>query len=512
MLASVDRESESEAVQQKPEVAERGAMPSVPASALRGTSNAALAAWLSRAPAGGQVVARDPDAAAMRSVETKMVEIKTAASERSTEFNKLNDDSIKALQDAEKHLRDSNKNYKDAYKRFTDKLAEADERFATEQAIKDAIQGILVAAALAAVGPELLVVKGGTALVEAAAATATRELAKGAFRAAAQGGVGEVVEMGGGAVVSGARGEAVRPGSTAAGGGATSGDKYEEAFGKLGEMVQAMPKLGKAATTAKDIGMAAGEVEVEAVRIGGGTTGKWTEAQVQEKATIVETANSGTANTIKEARKAANGVISLKNLILNSPVKTVDEIEVMIWNQWMASLEGDANEVLDNDKIQDYLTSKGLIAPGDYMSDSDQADAVQNARKQYLAQRGINVDTNLDSLYKREMKLDALKSRLIGKQGKISGVNKVSVDGKQYDSPGQMGGAPVGSDVQILHIIVKPHMQGLNINLAEWRDEEYDVMGNTVAAIQGTQGNVDPGQAPAPGPPPVPVGSLPNAP
>ena len=459
----------------------------------RGASNAAVAAMVARSPTA--TAGHGTDRAAMQAIEQSMVSVKTGARTRAASFNTLSDQSIQALRDADRHLRDSNANYRTAYDAFTAKLNEADARFETEQAIKDAVQGILVAAALAAVGPELLVVKGGTALVEATAATTARAIARAGFA----GGAGEIAEMGGGAVAGGARGPAVRPGSTAAGGGPTTGDKFEEAFGKLSELIGVMPKLGTAATASMNIALFAGEIETEAVRVGGGGSGRWSAAEITEKSTVAQTANTDAQASVQPAENAAARVRVLKEQITSAPVKPAEDIERLIWTNWMASLSGDANEVLDNDVIQDYLTSKGLIAPGSYMSDSDQADAVTNARKEVLRQRGINADgpgVAIDSIYRREMKLDELRRRLLNKRGRISAPNTLAVDGRTYDSPGQVGGAALDTEVTVTHIIVKPHMQGLTINLAEWRDGEFDVMGVPVADLQAAQA-----QAPADLPP-----------
>jgi hypothetical protein len=284
--------------------------------------------------------------------------------------------------------------------------------------------------------------------------------------------------------VSGAKGDAVKPGSTAAGGGATPGDKYEDAFNKLNDMIAALPKLGKTIAATSDVSSAAADVALEAVRLSGGGSGKWSAAEATEKGNGVAEVNGMTAADLMTARLMANNVVGMSNQVINVPIKEVGEIENLIWTNWMASLEGNKNEVLDNDKIQDYLESKGMLAPGSYMSDADQADAVTDARKKYLKSKGIELADNaaVDSLYRREMKLEELNRRLLGRHGKVTDTDKVTVDGIVYSSPGMCGGR-VGDEVVISFVRVKPHMLGQSINVAVWDDGEYDIMGNTADAI-----------------------------
>jgi hypothetical protein len=454
----------------------------VPVSAAlrRGASNRAVTALIARQ---AQTATPAPERPDLRATEAAMVAARTAARARAARLNQLADESVEALQAAERNLRLGAATYREAHGRLTAKLTEADERFATEQAVKDAVQGILVAGALALIGPELLIVGGGTALVEAAAATTAREIA----RAGVGGALGEVAEMGGGAVASGARGPAVAPSATAAGAGPTSGDRYEEAFGKLGDMISAMPRLGRAATVSMDVALLAGEVETEAVRLGAGGTGPRTPAQVQERRATVEAGNAREQGSLAPAEDAAARVRVLSAQITSTPSRTADDVERLLWTTWMAALQGSANEVLDNDVIQRYLTAKGLLTPGDWMSDADQADAVVGARREVLRQRGIDVEAPgaaIDSLYRREMKLDGLRRRLLGKPGRIARRDRVLVDGGEFDAPGQFG-VEAGADVIVTHLVVKPYRQGLTINAAEWRDDDFDVMGVRAGDPQG---------------------------
>jgi hypothetical protein len=366
-------------------------------------------------------------------------------------------------------------------------LEKADETFEMEEAIVDAVQGVLIAAALAIIGPETLLVGGAIKGLEAAAVKNSGKLAAYGFTAGAKalaGGAGEIGEqIAGGGVNAGK--DAVKPSSTAGGAGATTGDKYEEAFGKLDEIVGAMPRLGKPTTLAKDIAVAAGDVATEAVRLAGGTAGKWTESEIKEKSDGVAAINDSSSGDLLNARLAGGQVLGLKNAIVNVDVKGVDAIERMLWMNWMATLEGGKNEALDNDDIQEYLEGMGMIDAGDWMSDSDQAEIVGQARKDWLAARGIEVPGSrmlVDNLYRREMKLDELKRRLLGKHGVISSTNRVTVDSKVYHATGMMGGE-VGDEVVVSFIRVKDHLLDPGTLAAHWSDTDYEVMGNTVASL-----------------------------
>jgi hypothetical protein len=453
---------------------------------LRGTSNAAVSTWIAR----NATVARETKAAdreAMEALEQRMAAIKEAASARSTSLAEISDQCVKDLQEATKHLKASNENYKAAYGQFKGVLDQADETFEMEEAIVDAVQGILIAAALAIIGPETLLVGGAIRGLEAAAVKNSGKLAGYGFTAGAKalgGGAGEIGEqIAGGALTAGQ--DPVRPSATAAAAGATTGDKYEEAFGKLDVIVGTMPRLGKPTILAKDIAVAAGDLATEAVRLAAGTAGKWTESELKEKSDGVAAINDSSSGDLLNARLAGGQVLGLKNAIVGVEIKEVDAIERMLWLNWMASLEGGRNEALDNDDIQEHLEGMGMIDAGDWMSDSDQAEIVGQARRDWLAARGIEVPERrllVDNLYRREMKLDELERRLLGKHGVISSTNRVTVDGKVFHATGMMGGE-VGDEVVVSFIRVKDHLQDPGTLNAHWADTDYEVMGSTVTAL-----------------------------
>lgn len=476
--------------------------PPVRAVHARGVGNATLAAWVARSPAPGRTLARTPDdREPMAEIERTMTTVKEASRARAAEFNRLNDEAITDLQAANTHLQSSNREYSAAWDRFTGKIREADEAFETEQMIKDLVQGIVIAAALAVIGPELLVVRGGQALCEAGAEATFRTLA----RAGAAGGLGEVVESGVGAGVD-SSGEPVRPTSTMSQGNASAGDRYEEAFAKLGEMIQAMPKLGRAATAATNTVSLAGTVQTEAVRLGGGGTGQWTAAQVTERAGYASTANTENERAIPGARRAAASVRTMKDRITAEPIKTSEEVERLLWTNWMATLSGDQNEVLDNDTIQDYLTSMGLISPGSYMSDADQGEAVHNARRSVLRARGIDVDfpgLAVNSVYDREMKLDELRRRYLDQEVRVVARGRVQAGSRYLDVVGAALWFAPGTMVRIGEISVKQNRSRLDLCLAEWREDDYEFLTMPIVA-QPEQAPV-PADAGDPGAQPVPA-------
>jgi len=453
-----------------------------PAGLAPGTSNAAVSAWVARST---KSAAAASDRETMEALEGRMDAIVEAASARSTSLSGIGDRCVEDLQAAAAHLRQSNESYDAAHDQFMAVLDAADERFEFEEAIIDSVQGVLIAAALALLGPEMLLVGGAVRAIEEAAVRNSGKLAAHGFKAAAtalEGGAGEVAEQ----AVGGGIGGAVKPGSTAAAGGPTPGDKYEQAFGKLDEIIGVMPTLGAPATLAKDIALAAADVRTEAARLGAGGTGKWTAAEAERKADAVDDVNDASSGDLLNAKLAGGQVLGLKNAILDVEIDDADVIERRLWTTWMATLERGTNEVLDNDVIQEYLTGKGLIEDVGYMSDEDQAAIAGQARRDWLTARGLEVPERkdlVDNLYRREMKLDELGRRLLGKHGVISAVNRVAIDGKTYHCTGMMGGE-VGDEVVVSFIRVKDHLLEPGTLIAHWLDTDYEVMGNTAEALE----------------------------
>jgi hypothetical protein len=339
----------------------------------------------------------------MNAAEAKLGAAAKRAQVRSDRINVASDGCVQSVKQSKDHLKAQSTNYKVAFTQFKAILGQADAKYESNKAIEDSVQGILVAAAIGVIGPEMLALTGARAAaaamafstnstiervgVSAASAVAggLNAAAKSPHTAAAAGAaLGEGIEQVGGAGVNAGKdatntGVGAKPSETAKG---AASDKFEEAFGQLDGMIDALPEFGDAARTQVALAMAAQELGKEALRTASGNHAKFTPAQIEEKSAAIEAADAA-ATADQDAVALQVGMQAMALKILTKAVMDPREIERKLWQAWMAGLQDP--RVLDNDVIEDYLGPKGLgmVDFGAVTMPWDTRDAVTKAQKDF---------------------------------------------------------------------------------------------------------------------------------
>jgi Domain of unknown function (DUF4157) len=418
----------------------------------------------------------------MHQVEERMAKISSAAAARGTELGTLSDDCISDLREAKDHLRASNDNYDAGYKTMTDVLKRADAEYEFDKAVEDSVQGILIAAAITVLGPEVLV--GSVVGLKAVKESTTAGLLAIGLAEAAEGAVAEGAEQISGGVANKAKaGDGGRPSDSAAQAGDTPGERYKVAFGHLEQMISYLPRVGGASSSQHNMAHAADRVSRAAVKAGAGQSAEWSLSVIEEKATKLEELEAEAKNAVKRSSQLKNQVLSIKNQVLTIKIETPTQIEDRLWNAWMASLSGDAHNMLDNDVLERYLgpEGKGLFDFGSYTSDSDTQGAVVDAQKRWLKDNNIEPGTNITSQYNGHRHLMDLKRRVVGKHGKIVGRSSVDIGGNTFTYAGNAGELDAGTEVIALLVTFKQHMNMGDLNVAQWMDGDFDVYCNKLS-------------------------------
>jgi Domain of unknown function (DUF4157) len=436
----------------------------------------------------------ESDQKRMQQVDERMSKISTAAAARGTALGATSDKCIGDLRGASSHLRESNDNYKKGHQIVTDVLKRADKEYEFDKSVEDAVQGVLIAAALAVLAPEAIVatgvVKGLTVMAESTSSRLVTlgltglVMRNGVAATAAEGAVGEIAEQvtGGGANAS-KSGDGGRPSDSAGQAGATPGERYEEAFGHLDRMIGFLPKVGGTSSIQHNIAHGADRLSKAAIKAGAGQTAEWSMAEIEQKASQLEEIEKENQNITKRADQLGNEVLSIKNQILAIKIETPSQIEDRLWNAWMANLSGDAHNMLDNDVLEKYLGPEGkkLFDFGSYTSDSDTQGAVVDAQKRWLKDNNIEPGNNITSQYNGHRHMMDLKNRVVGKRGKIAGRRSVEIGGNTFTYPGNSGELDAGTEVIALHITFKQHMNLGDLNVAQWTDNDFDVYCNKLS-------------------------------
>jgi hypothetical protein len=450
----------------------------------------------------GLVQRRTADAATttrLRSAETRLDSISAAASRQSTSLNQVGDRSIGDLKAATEHLKKSSEDYKTGHQRFYDKLVEADARHESTQAVEGAVQGVLIAATLAVLAPEALVVSAtlraaaestsSTLTTIGLAALAETNVGATAAKKAAEGALGEVAEQVTGAGVSAAQSGDVRPTSTAGGAGPTPGDKFEEAFATLAKMVGQLPTLGAVASAQTSVALAAERLARDSARLRAGEQAPWTAEQIEAKVAVLERLKGAGDASLTQARSVGARLSVIKSQLVAKPALSPDEVEHRLWTSWMASLSGDAHKILDNKVLEDYLGPGGknyFDFGAWWTSDSDTEEAVKSARRRWLTQHGITPGPYPDTQYQTKLKLEEIQQNVIGRTGVIVGNYgfsgpAVRVAARLFTYAGNAGpladGTPV---VALLAMPQKGYLEG-DYPIAKVSDREIKILCNTVA-------------------------------
>lgn len=482
----------------------------------RSAGNAAAVEMLRRregAPTGGAsapVVQRRVSAAEkaqLLAAESALDQVSSVTAGHSVRFGSVGDAALDRVNAARAQLTKSTAAYESGHQKFTGVLASADKEYEFDKSVEDAVQGIFVAAALAVVAPEAILTVGvlraaasstSSALTTAGlAGLVAREATVSGVRAV-EGAIGEGVEIAGGAAVSAARGESgPRPTDSAAGGGASAGDKFKEAFGQLDGLVGALPRLGAFTSATGALARAAEQLARESLKLRTGESAKWTAAEILQKVALLQQLRDNAARSLQQAETLAASVTVMSAQITDGPVPTPVEVEDRLWTQWMAGL-GAQHDMLDNDVLEDYLGPKGknFFDFGSYTSDADERGAIASAQLRWLEQNGITPGPNPETQFLAEMAVRRVRSAVVGKRGTISGPSSVTVEGRVYTYARNSGALPTGTAVVALHVVAPEHYQTGRVLVAAVSDTDVEVYCNRADEVAAPQP-----MTPLPGPP-----------
>jgi hypothetical protein len=474
----------------------------MPSAGLASTvGNAAFQrVMVSRLPAGQITASRTVSAAdtnALREVEAKLARVSQNASARGTQILTTSDTCVRHLQEAKNHVGAAGRNYRAGHDAFTAVLRRADAEYEFDKSVEDAVQGILVAAVVAVLLPETLATGAAVMGLRAMASSTSSTLTSlglrgmvasragfGAAGTAADAAVGEVAEMGAGAVAGSTRNDPGRPSDSAAAAGPSTTDKFEEVFGHLDRMVDALPALGVVGNGQKDLALAAEEISRTSVQLRAGDPVETTVAVLQQRAEALDGLDAAGARAMADVTAMENRMLTLKNQALTVRADSPAQVEDQLWMRWIAGLQGGANEMLDNDVLENYLGPEGknLWNIGSYMSDSDQGDIVSAQQRRWLISQGLEPGADrgvTNSRFKAQQALQALRSTVVGKTGRLVDSGHIAIDGKRYDYPRNAGELPAGTEMIALHVIIKPHLQG-DVLIDVWDEDDFDVYCNPV--------------------------------
>ncbi len=408
----------------------------------------------------------------MPALEKAMTDVKTKSSGRVDQLTKLSGSALGAITAAGEHLQKSSKSYEEGYALVTAVFDAAKVQEESDKATFELVKGILVAALVSAIAPEAILILPVVGLLGSLAAKQTSELAAwglgtlaaGLGSNAMGGAVGEGFEIGTGMLVD-KNLDSPDVGDTISGAGETPGASYKQALSTLNSLLNAKPALDATTSATSNLGIAAGDVALESVRLASAGSAKWTAAEAIDRGAVISGLNADSEKAFATARSTTERIVAMSANVTTQPIKDKHLIERMIWIKWVASLSGNKNEVLSNDSIQRHLVRYGLVPEG-YLFDSDQAAAVARAREagtvhnwvdvEYHYAGGSDAGTSTDppSRAAREKLIRGLEDRVKGRRGRLVDVATVVVDGTAYRWHGSSSGLPnewaeVGDDVEI---------------------------------------------------------------
>lgn len=443
---------------------------------------------LMRAPVAADVVTRTRD------LERELERISTAAQNGVERLGGASDTALEDLTAANTHLQTSSKNYKSGYGLFDTVLKRADKEYEFDKNVEDTVQSIFVAAALAVVAPEAILTVG---LLRAAASSTSSRLTVLGLRGlvsreatlsgvrAVEGAVGEGFEAVGGAAVGTVVTADTKPSDSAAGAGETPGERFEAALTRLGTLITTVPHVGKLVAAQSGVVAGAGTLAREAVKLRNGEAARWTVEEIESKTVALREEVDATAKLIQTAEGLGARLRVMRQQVTAKAIEEPVAIENRLWLAWMASLEGSAHNMLDNDVLEEYLgpEGKGLMADfGTYTTDAETADAAAQARRQWLTENGITPGTYPDTQYRVEMKLRQMRRDLTGRPGKITDTRRVVIDGTSYRYAGNAGDLASGTAVVVLHVVAPPELANGTSLLAKVYDNQLEVYCNVDTA------------------------------
>lgn len=435
--------------------------------------------------AGNQAVTRlvaqrklsDEETKRAQALEALLKPVSAAASSRATAIASSSDTCVTALKDATANLTKVAENYRQGFDQFTKILQKADAEEEGRWAA-DLVQGLVIGMLATFLLPEVLA--GGAVIAAAKAAdaamrakliqvgvTAANSVAKDLIEA----GVGK------GASSTGSGGDMPKPTSTTEAGGASAADKFAEVLAKINGMVAALPALGALSNGQAILARGADGVALTAAQLRAGDSLPDTIGSLEAKVKAIQETNAQAPAVMQNISQLQARMIVLKEQAMSVKPEEPNAYELKLWNNWIPSLLGKKNELLDNDVIQDYLGPKGknLIADYTYMSDNDQAKEVLKAQRRWLDERGIPVGSEgaVPQVYNAHSTKERVQAQVQGKTGTIvssapgTGRGRIEVAGKRLAYSGNAGVLKPGTQVIVSIVVFSSNLKG-NELIADW--------------------------------------------
>jgi hypothetical protein len=456
-----------------------------------------------------QRAAPDGERAQLVAAESALDQVSATCTEQSAQFGSITDTAVDQVTAARTRLKESSAAYRAGHTTFASILAKADKQYESDKSAEDAVQSVLVAAALAIVAPEALITVAAlrkAGLLEVAQLEATVSGVR-----AVEGAIGEVIEIRAGKAVDATKdfdnrvrgGGPGRPSDSAGGGGPSAGDRFEEAFGQLDSLVAALPRIGSCTSAAGAIARAAEQLARDSVKLRNGEPVARTAAEITERVVLLQECRDKAARSLQSARALAASVAAMSEQIVGKPILTPLEVEDRLWTAWMAGL-GKKHDLLDNKEIEDYLgpKGKGFLDFGKwYTSDADEAEAIATAQIRFLQQNAIPVGPNPSTQYFAEMAARRVRSAVMGKRGTITGPRTVAISGQSYAYAQNAGVLTTGTEVVAKHAAAPHRFATGQVNAAAVDDSEIDVYCD-VRSGRSDDLSVPPQPEPVPVPPP----------
>ncbi len=352
------------------------AAPGLPSAAIlalqRSAGNAAVASVLARA----KNTVPPNERTAMIALEAQMKAAQTQTMARHEALCDLSATGSKVVKKTKDHLRGAAGNFAKGYGEFEAVTRAADANYELEEELWDIVQGVAIAAALAVVGPEMVLAHLGLEALTAAAVKEGALLNEVGFTmlSAATGEAGEVAA---GKIVDPVDADDRKPSTTASEAGPSPGERYEQAFEELSRLIDLQPQFHEQLSVAFACAMAASDVENQAGRLAEGSPSATVGVpQAAIMGSVVWGLNEAGRSHLTAAKQATAKLERAAEAIMREiDLKDPDTVQDDLWTNWMARCASAA--LLDADPIQKHLTERGLLDLGEHdrLDPTDSADA-----------------------------------------------------------------------------------------------------------------------------------------
>jgi hypothetical protein len=475
-----DEPAEVEARAVARRVAQGSPAPPTASVPVAGLARSARSATVHRAPA------KTAGGSRLGATVSTLEAVSGGARRNVSQLNGIASDCRASLDASSAHLEKVNDLYKDGHAAFMAALIAADQQHDHDEAVEGVVQGLLIAVALAVVLPEAIA---AVAVLRVSAAAAEKALEKLGPAAAegAKAAAGEAAEQATGAGVDqGVQGPATRPSDTAEGAGPSPGDRFEQAFRQLRKMISMTPDTSPHATIQSEVAVRAEKLIRRAEGLADGDAAG--AAEIEQDAAALARLKTAGDDAIREAAPLAARLRAMKEQTVARPILTKDQVENQLWLAWMASLEGRAREVLDNDKIEEYLGPEGknMFDPGANNVALDRQNVVKSARVRWLKENGVTPGDNPDTQYHVKIRLNEIEQTVVGQPGVVTSAGRgpgwadwgtVTVGGRRFHYAGNQGMLPVNTQVVVKGAEpLTPYLLDGSASLAQVRDIDFKLL------------------------------------